>query len=217
MEQVGDGEAALEADAGAFDVVILDSMLPTVSGTDVLRHAARRKRRADHRADRARDRGRPRARARARRGRLHDEAVLDGGAREPRARDPAPRASSIAVEPGPSARASAGCGSTLAAHRSSSTSRPVYLTPSAVQAARPARRGCPGSVVTRRGDHAAPLGRRYVGDEHACDVHISNLRHKIERDPRSRSASSRCAVPATSSSRCRSEPQEILRKLLRKP
>jgi two-component system response regulator RegX3 len=23
----------------------------------------------------------------------------------------------------------------------------------------------------------------YVGDEHACDVHISNLRRKIERDP----------------------------------
>jgi DNA-binding response OmpR family regulator len=23
----------------------------------------------------------------------------------------------------------------------------------------------------------------YVGDEHACDVHISNLRHKIEDDP----------------------------------
>jgi len=24
----------------------------------------------------------------------------------------------------------------------------------------------------------------YVGDEHACDVHISNLRRKVERDPR---------------------------------
>ena len=23
----------------------------------------------------------------------------------------------------------------------------------------------------------------YVGDEHACDVHVSNLRRKIERDP----------------------------------
>jgi DNA-binding response OmpR family regulator len=23
----------------------------------------------------------------------------------------------------------------------------------------------------------------FVGDEHACDVHVSNLRRKIERDP----------------------------------
>jgi len=24
----------------------------------------------------------------------------------------------------------------------------------------------------------------FVGDDHACDVHISNLRRKLERDPR---------------------------------
>ena len=23
----------------------------------------------------------------------------------------------------------------------------------------------------------------HVGDEHACDVHVSNLRHKLEDDP----------------------------------
>ena len=37
VEEVGDGRDALEADAGAFDVVILDLGLPTVSGTEVLR------------------------------------------------------------------------------------------------------------------------------------------------------------------------------------
>ncbi len=42
----------------------------------------------------------------------------------------------------------------------------------------------PGEVVSRHGDHAPALGvSDYVGDEHVCDVHVSNLRHKIERDP----------------------------------
>ena len=39
----------------------------------------------------------------------------------------------------------------------------------------------------------------HVGDPRACDVHISNLRRKIERDPGTRSASSPCASSATSS------------------
>jgi two-component system response regulator RegX3 len=42
----------------------------------------------------------------------------------------------------------------------------------------------PGRVVTRR-----EIGQRLwdsdrLADDHVCDVHVSNLRHKIERDPR---------------------------------
>ena len=39
----------------------------------------------------------------------------------------------------------------------------------------------------------------HVGDPRACDVHISNLRRKIERDPSHPSGSSPCASSATSS------------------
>ncbi len=58
---------------------------------------------------------------------------------------------------------------------------PVHLTPSefkllALLATRPER------VVTRR-EMVQHLWRsEYVGDENACEVHVSNLRRKIERD-----------------------------------
>ena len=42
----------------------------------------------------------------------------------------------------------------------------------------------------------------YVGDERACDIHISNLRRKLERVPDDRSGSSPYAGSATSSFPC---------------
>ena len=59
----------------------------------------------------------------------------------------------------------------------------------------------PGHVVTRREIMQRLWDSDYAGDDHVCDVHVSNLRHKIERDPRIRSGSSRSAAWATSSSR----------------
>jgi len=41
----------------------------------------------------------------------------------------------------------------------------------------------PGAVVSRRRLMQHLWASEYVGDEHACEVHISNLRRKIERDP----------------------------------
>ena len=41
----------------------------------------------------------------------------------------------------------------------------------------------PGSVVSRRELMQHLWASDHVGDEHACEVHISNLRRKIERDP----------------------------------
>jgi DNA-binding response OmpR family regulator len=57
----------------------------------------------------------------------------------------------------------------------------VHLTPSefrllALLAA------TPGKVRTRREIMQHLWQSSYVGDERACDVHVSNLRQKIERD-----------------------------------
>jgi two-component system response regulator RegX3 len=41
----------------------------------------------------------------------------------------------------------------------------------------------PGDVVTRHEIMHRLWESDFVGDEHVCDVHISNLRHKIEREP----------------------------------
>jgi two-component system response regulator RegX3 len=41
----------------------------------------------------------------------------------------------------------------------------------------------PDSVVSRRELMQHLWSSEHVGDEHACEVHISNLRRKIERDP----------------------------------
>jgi len=41
----------------------------------------------------------------------------------------------------------------------------------------------PETVVSRRELMQHLWASEHVGDEHACEVHISNLRRKIERDP----------------------------------
>jgi DNA-binding response OmpR family regulator len=43
----------------------------------------------------------------------------------------------------------------------------------------------PGDPVSRRELMQHLWASEHVGDEHACEVHISNLRRKIERDPTS--------------------------------
>jgi two-component system response regulator RegX3 len=42
----------------------------------------------------------------------------------------------------------------------------------------------PGRIVTRREILHRLWESSHVGDDHVCDVHVSNLRSKIERDPR---------------------------------
>jgi two-component system response regulator RegX3 len=41
----------------------------------------------------------------------------------------------------------------------------------------------PGRVFSRRQIMAHLWDSDYVGDERTCDLHVSNIRHKIERDP----------------------------------
>jgi DNA-binding response OmpR family regulator len=69
----------------------------------------------------------------------------------------------------------------FARHEVVADGRPVKLTPSefkllAFLADEPER------VFTRRQIMEHLWESSYVGDEHACDVHISNLRRKVERD-----------------------------------
>jgi two-component system response regulator RegX3 len=42
----------------------------------------------------------------------------------------------------------------------------------------------PGRIVTRREILHRLWDSSHVADDHLCEVHVSNLRHKIERDPR---------------------------------
>ena len=53
-----------------------------------------------------------------------------------------------------------------------------------VQDPRPARRR-PGATYTRRQIMEHLWGSTFTADEHTCEVHVSALRRKIERDPRS--------------------------------
>ena len=41
----------------------------------------------------------------------------------------------------------------------------------------------PEAIVSRKELMQHLWASEHVGDEHACEVHISNLRRKIERDP----------------------------------
>ena len=79
---VGDGQEALDrARSEPFDLMVLDVMLPRLSGTDVAARSPPGERPADRDADCARRGDRPRRRARVGRRRLRHEAVLDGRAR----------------------------------------------------------------------------------------------------------------------------------------
>ncbi len=70
----------------------------------------------------------------------------------------------------------------LARHQVTVDGKPVQLTPSefklcALLAQEPER------VLSRRQIMEYLWDSPYVGDQHACEVHISNLRRKLERDP----------------------------------
>jgi two-component system response regulator RegX3 len=67
-------------------------------------------------------------------------------------------------------------------HRVSVDGVDVDLTPSEFKVLALLARE-PGRVFSRREIMQDLWESRYVGDQRACDIHVSNLRHKIERDP----------------------------------
>jgi two-component system, OmpR family, response regulator RegX3 len=70
----------------------------------------------------------------------------------------------------------------LARHTVDIDGKPAHLTPSEFRLLA-LLASAPGRVRTRREIMQHLWQSSYVGDERACDVHVSNLRRKIEPDP----------------------------------
>ena len=86
-----------------------------------------------------------------------------------------PLAQAVQIEAGPVAI-------DLVRHVATVRGEPVNLTRSEFQLLR-LMVGRPGEVFPRRQIMEELWQTEFDGDERACDVHISNLRQKVERDP----------------------------------
>jgi DNA-binding response OmpR family regulator len=182
VEERGDGAAALALadEQPEFDVVILDLGLPIVSGTEVLR----RLRAAGgvpiivlsalcDEPDRI----------------LGLELGADDYVTKPfsmaelmsRVRAILRRCELEAARGAP-VRTIGGVEIDLGRHQVRVDGRAVYLTASQFKLLALLAEH-PGEIVTRRSIMRRLWESDYAGGEHVCDVHVSNLRHKIERDP----------------------------------
>jgi two-component system response regulator RegX3 len=177
------GEDALDsAGNGAYDVVVLDVMLPGVSGVEVCRRL-----RAESDV--------PIVLLTARDAEVDRVVGLDAGADDyvtkpfsmpellsrvrailrRRALDRG--AAKVRLEVG-------GLTLDLARHEVEVDGRPVRITPSELRLLALLARQ-PERVFTRRELMEHLWESDYVGDERACDTHVANLRRKIEPDPAS--------------------------------
>ena len=182
VQAVSDGKVALAtAQAEPFDLVILDLMLPGLSGTEICRRlraespvpiimlTAR-----DAEADRV----------------LGLEIGADDYVTKPfsevellsRVRAIL-RRRELDRSGEPTARRLGGLSIDIVKHEVAADGRPVSLTPSEYNLLA-LLAGKPGQVFSRREIMQHLWQSSYVGDERACDAHISTLRGKIERDPR---------------------------------
>ncbi len=183
VETVADGEAALDAARSSpYDLAILDIMMPKVSGTDACR-ALRAESDIPIILLTAKDAELDRV--------LGLELGADDYVTKPFSmaelvsrvrsilrRRELDRAESTAA----GVRELGGIRIDYARHLVQADGQPVHLTLSefkvlALLAAEPER------VFTRRQVMEHLWQSPYVGDERACDVHVSNLRRKIERKP----------------------------------
>jgi two-component system, OmpR family, response regulator RegX3 len=182
VECVEDGEAALAAGrSGAYDLVLLDVMMPKLSGIDVCRTLRS-------------ESDLPIVMLTAKDAELDRVLGLELGADDyvTKPFSMAELLSRIRAvlrrrELDRSARVGAvqvvgGLRIDFARHRVEADGQSVRLTPSefkllALLAGEPER------VFTRRQIMEHLWETQYVGDARACDVHVSNLRRKVERDP----------------------------------
>ena len=180
VAETGDGAEALAVAEKDFDVVILDLGLPTVSGTEVLR--------------RLRAAGPVPIIVLTALGTESDRVLgLELGADDyvtkpfsmaelmSRVRAILRRCELDAVRRDP-VRVVGGLRIDLGRHQVFVDNHSVYLTASQFKLLALLAEE-PGDVVTRQTIMQRLWESDFVGDEHVCDVHISNLRHKIERDP----------------------------------
>ena len=181
VEAVGDGESALTvAAAQPFDLLVLDLMLPGVSGIEVCRRlrgesaipilmlTAR-----DTEVDRV----------------LGLEAGADDYVTKPfsmsellaRVRAMLRRRELDAHEAHPT-RDIGGLHLDLERYEAAVDGRPVQLTQSELRLLALLSRD-PGRVYSRREIMQHLWESEYIGDARAADLHVSNIRRKIERDP----------------------------------
>jgi DNA-binding response OmpR family regulator len=182
VDEERDGGSALErARGGAYDLVILDVMLPGMSGTDVCR-ALRGESDVPILMLTARDAELDRV--------LGLELGADDYVTKPfstaellsRVRAILRRRELDRATGGLAVRRLGGLQIDLGRHEVTVDGDRVHLTLSefkvlSLLAEQPER------IVSRRELMQHLWASEHVGDEHACEVHISNLRRKIERDP----------------------------------
>ena len=172
-------EAEVMVDEDRFDLVVLDWMLPGLSGIELCRRLRRRdttRGRADPDADRARRGGRSRARSRHRRRRLRGQAVLgagDDGAREgaaapgrTAARRRHPAAGDIVLD--------------RTAHRVTRRAREVHLGPTEFRLLAFFMENS-GRVLSRQQLLDGVWGRDVFIDGRTVDVHVGRLRKALIR------------------------------------
>jgi len=183
VETAADGDTAMEqARMGGYDLLVLDVMLPRQSGTDICR--ALRAERSDV----------PIILLTARDAEVDRVLGLELGADDyvtkpfsmaelvSRVRALLRRRELDRAAAGAAVRQLGGLRLDLARHQVWVDGNPVHLTPSelkvlALLAEEPER------VFSRRQIMEHLWQSVFVGDERACDVHVSSLRRKIERDP----------------------------------
>ena len=182
VDEERDGTSALErARANGYDIVILDVMLPGMSGTDVCR-ALRAESDVPILMLTARDAEIDRV--------LGLELGADDYVRKPfstaellsRVRAILRRRDLDRATSGATVRRLGGLQIDLGRHEVSVDGDRVHLTLSefkvlSLLAEQPER------IISRRELMQHLWASEHVGDEHACEVHISNLRRKIEKDP----------------------------------
>jgi two-component system response regulator RegX3 len=179
VDEERDGAKALAAArARDYDIVILDVMLPQMSGTEVCR-ALRAESDVPIVMLTARDAERDRV--------LGLDVGADDYVTKPfSSAELLSRVRAILrrreLDRATAVRSLGGLRLDLGRHEVTVDGEPVRLTLSEFKVlALLAER--PESVVSRRELMQHLWASEHVGDEHACEVHISNLRRKIERDP----------------------------------
>jgi DNA-binding response OmpR family regulator len=183
VDEERDGRAALEAARGSsFELVILDVMLPGLSGTDICR-ALRAESDVPILMLTARDAERDRV--------LGLELGADDYVTKPfSSAELLSRVRAIlrrreldrANGSGATVRRLGGLNIDLGRHEVLVDGERVHLTLSEFKVLALLAEQ-PGGIVSRRELMQHLWASEHVGDEHACEVHISNLRRKIERDP----------------------------------